>query len=133
MARLLIPGEGAAGQTAALQAKKRLVPGTNSSSPRPAVLRGFRRHQGCGGTTRARTCRELGPRGITLNVVSPGPTETDLFKAGEMEEQIQQFGQAAALGRLGQPAEIAQLVAFQAADAAGWTTGHNIRVNGGNA
>jgi 3-oxoacyl-[acyl-carrier protein] reductase len=74
---------------------------------------------------------ELGPRGITVNVISPGPTETELFKSGKTAEQIKQFAQAAALGRLGQPAEIADVVAFLASDAAGWVTGQNLRVNGG--
>jgi len=74
---------------------------------------------------------ELGPRGITVNVISPGPTETELFTAGKTAEQIKQFAAAAALGRLGQPAEIADVVAFLASDAAGWVTGQNLRVNGG--
>jgi 3-oxoacyl-[acyl-carrier protein] reductase len=74
---------------------------------------------------------ELGPRGITVNAISPGPTETELFKAGKTAEQIQFFARAAALGRLGQPAEIADVVAFLASDASGWVTGQNLRVNGG--
>jgi 3-oxoacyl-[acyl-carrier protein] reductase len=76
---------------------------------------------------------ELGPRGITVNVVSPGPTETELFKAGKTAEQIQKFAQLAAFGRLGQPMEIADVVAFLASDDAGWVTGQNLRVNGGAA
>jgi 3-oxoacyl-[acyl-carrier protein] reductase len=75
--------------------------------------------------------KELGPRGITVNVISPGPTETELFKNGKTPEQIQQFAQASAFGRLGQPMEIAEVVAFLASEAAGWVTGQNIRVNGG--
>jgi 3-oxoacyl-[acyl-carrier protein] reductase len=75
--------------------------------------------------------KELGPRGITVNVISPGPTETELFTAGKSPEQIQQFAQMAALGRLGQPADIAEVVAFLASNAAGWVTGQNLRVNGG--
>lgn len=74
---------------------------------------------------------ELGPRQITVNAISPGPTETELFTAGKTPEEIQRYGQAAALGRLGQPAEIADVVAFLASDASGWVTGQNIRVNGG--
>lgn len=74
---------------------------------------------------------ELGPRGITVNVISPGPTETELFTNGKTPEQIQQFARASAFGRLGQPMEIAELVAFLASEAAGWVTGQNIRVNGG--
>jgi 3-oxoacyl-[acyl-carrier protein] reductase len=75
--------------------------------------------------------KELGPRGITINAVSPGPTETELFVAGKSPEQIQQFGQLSAFGRLGQPMEIAEVVAFLASDAANWISGQNIRVNGG--
>lgn len=74
---------------------------------------------------------ELGPRQITVNAISPGPTETELFTAGKTPEEIQRYGHAAALGRLGQPAEIADVVAFLASDASGWVTGQNIRVNGG--
>jgi 3-oxoacyl-[acyl-carrier protein] reductase len=76
---------------------------------------------------------ELGPRGITVNVISPGPTETELFKDGKTAEQIQKFAQLAAFGRLGQPAEIADVVAFLVSDDAGWVTGQNLRVNGGAA
>lgn len=75
--------------------------------------------------------KELGPRGITINAVSPGPTETELFLSGKTPEQLQQFGQLSAFGRLGRPAEIGEVVAFLASDAAGWITGQNIRVNGG--
>ena len=75
--------------------------------------------------------KELGPRRITVNVISPGPTETDLFKSNKTPEQIQQFAQASAFGRLGQPMEIAEVIAFLASEAGGWVTGQNIRVNGG--
>ena len=75
--------------------------------------------------------KELGSRGITVNVVSPGPTDTELFNAGKTMEQIRRMAQAAAFGRLGQPAEIAEMIAFLASDAAGWVTGQNLRVNGG--
>jgi len=75
--------------------------------------------------------KELGPRGITINAISPGPTETELFKEGKTPEQLQQFGQMSAFGRLGQPVEIADVVAFLASDAARWISGQNIRINGG--
>jgi 3-oxoacyl-[acyl-carrier protein] reductase len=74
---------------------------------------------------------ELAPRGITVNAVSPGPTDTELFNAGKTEEQRRRLAQAAVFGRLGQPSEIADVVAFLASDAAKWVTGQNIRVNGG--
>ena len=75
--------------------------------------------------------KELGPKNITVNVVSPGPTDTELFSQGKSEKQKQRFAQMAALGRLGQPQDIANVVALLASDDAGWITGQNIRANGG--
>jgi 3-oxoacyl-[acyl-carrier protein] reductase len=75
--------------------------------------------------------KELGPRGITINAISPGPTETELFLEGKTPEQIQQFGQMSAFGRLGKPVEIAEVVAFLASEASSWISGQNIRINGG--
>jgi 3-oxoacyl-[acyl-carrier protein] reductase len=60
--------------------------------------------------------KELGPQKITVNVVSPGPTDTELFSQGKTEEQKQRFAQMAALGRLGQPQDIADVVALLASD-----------------
>lgn len=75
--------------------------------------------------------KELGNRGITVNVVSPGPTDTPLFRQGKSEEQINHFAQMAALGRLGEVQDIADVVAFLASKEARWITGQNIRINGG--
>jgi 3-oxoacyl-[acyl-carrier protein] reductase len=75
--------------------------------------------------------KELGPRGITVNVFSPGPTDTELFSSDKTEEDKRRFAQMAALGRLGQPQDIADVVAFLASDDARWITGQNIRTNGG--
>jgi 3-oxoacyl-[acyl-carrier protein] reductase len=75
--------------------------------------------------------KELGPRQITVNVVSPGPTDTELFGQGKTEEQKQAFGRMAALGRLGRPEDVAAVVALLAGDDAGWVTGQNVRANGG--
>lgn len=74
---------------------------------------------------------ELGARGITVNVISPGPTETELFTAEKTPEQIQIFARLSPLNRLGQPAEIAEVALFLASDASGWVTGQNLRANGG--
>ncbi len=74
---------------------------------------------------------ELGSRGITVNVVSPGPTETELFLVGKTPEQLQKFAQMSSFNRIGRPPEIADVVAFLASDDAGWVTGQNLRVNGG--
>ena len=75
--------------------------------------------------------KEIGSRGITVNVVSPGPTDTDLFGSDKTEEDKRRFAQMAALGRLGQPQDIADVVVFLAGDDARWITGQNLRVNGG--
>jgi 3-oxoacyl-[acyl-carrier protein] reductase len=74
--------------------------------------------------------KELGRRRITVNAVSPGPTDTELFKASKTPEQIHFFEQQSAFGRLGKPAEIADVVAFLASDASGWISGQNLRANG---
>ena len=75
--------------------------------------------------------KELGPKKITVNVVSPGPTDTELFSQGKSEKQKQRFAQMAALGRLGQPQDIADVVAMLAGEDARSITGQNIRANGG--
>jgi 3-oxoacyl-[acyl-carrier protein] reductase len=75
--------------------------------------------------------KELGPRGITVNAISPGPTDTELFTSGKTPEQIRFFEQQSAFGRLGKPHEIAEVVAFLASDAASWISGQNLRANGG--
>ncbi|MGB3636290.1 MAG: SDR family oxidoreductase [Rivularia sp. (in: cyanobacteria)] len=75
--------------------------------------------------------KEVGSRGITVNAVSPGPTDTPLFREGKTEEQIKKFGDMAALGRIGETEDIADVVAFLASDNSRWITGQNIRANGG--
>ncbi|MFH1349540.1 MAG: SDR family oxidoreductase [Pseudomonadota bacterium] len=75
--------------------------------------------------------KELGPRRITVNAISPGPTDTELFRKGKTEEQINNFKNMTALGRLGTPADIANAVAFIVSEEAGWISGQNICANGG--
>lgn len=75
--------------------------------------------------------KELGPRGITVNAISPGPTDTELFRKGKTQDQIDKFAKATALGRIGNPADIADAVALLAGEDAGWISGQNIYVNGG--
>jgi 3-oxoacyl-[acyl-carrier protein] reductase len=70
---------------------------------------------------------ELAPRGITVNTVSPGITDT-----GVLTEQYRQFGiQASPFKRLGMPKDIADIVAFLVSDDARWLTGQNIQAGGG--
>lgn len=74
--------------------------------------------------------KELGARGITVNAISPGPTDTELFTAGKTPEQIDFYAKQSAFGRLGKPEEIAEVVAFLASESSGWISGQNIRANG---
>ncbi|HTV41473.1 MAG TPA: SDR family oxidoreductase [Candidatus Sulfotelmatobacter sp.] len=74
--------------------------------------------------------KELGSRGITVNAVSPGPTDTELFTTGKTPEQINFFANQSAFGRLGRPDDIADIVAFLASDDSRWISGQNIRANG---
>lgn len=75
--------------------------------------------------------KELGGRRITVNAVAPGPVETDLFIAGKSEAEIERMAQAAPFKRLGQPEDIAEVIAFLLSDAAGWVNGQVVRANGG--
>ena len=74
--------------------------------------------------------REIGSRGITVNVVAPGFIDTDMTRALTPEQRTALLGQIA-LGRLGTPADIAQAVLFLASPAAAWITGETLHVNGG--
>jgi 3-oxoacyl-[acyl-carrier protein] reductase len=75
--------------------------------------------------------RELRGRDVTVNAVAPGPTATDLFLDGKSDEQVQQLAHAVPLERLGQPSDIADIVAFLAGPAGHWINGQVIRANGG--
>ena len=75
--------------------------------------------------------REFGPRGITVNTVSPGATDTDLLRSSNLPEALERTPALTALGRLGTPADIADVVAFLAGPDARWITGQNIRATGG--
>lgn len=84
---------------------------------------------GVGGFTRS-LAKELGPRNITVNAVSPGFIDTDMTKELPEANREQILSQVP-LGRLGQPEEIASVVDFLAGDTGAYITGENIHVNGG--
>ncbi|HEY2604456.1 SDR family oxidoreductase [Paraburkholderia sp. RL18-103-BIB-C] len=75
--------------------------------------------------------KELRGRNITVNAVAPGPIATSLFLDGKTDEQIQNFAKMPPLQRLGQPDDIAAVVAFLAGADAGWVNGQILRANGG--
>jgi 3-oxoacyl-[acyl-carrier protein] reductase len=74
--------------------------------------------------------RELRGRDITVNTVAPGPTATALFLDGKPQEVIDRLAAAAPLERLGEPADIAEAVAFLAGPAR-WVNGQVLYANGG--
>jgi 3-oxoacyl-[acyl-carrier protein] reductase len=74
--------------------------------------------------------KEIGSRGITVNVVAPGFIQTDMTDTLPEEAKQALMGQIA-LGRLGSPSDIAEAVAFLAGPAAAYITGETLNVNGG--
>lgn len=84
---------------------------------------------GLEGMTRS-LAREIGNRGVTVNCVAPGFIDTDMTKALS-EAQREQMLTAVPLQRLGEPEEIAGVVAFLASPVAGYITGETLHVNGG--
>ncbi|MGC4049816.1 MAG: SDR family oxidoreductase [Paludibaculum sp.] len=74
---------------------------------------------------------ELRGRRITVNAVAPGPVGTELFLDGKSEEQVAQIARMAPLERLGQPEDIASVVAFLAGPDGGWVNSQVVRANGG--
>jgi 3-oxoacyl-[acyl-carrier protein] reductase len=75
--------------------------------------------------------KELAPRGITVNLVAPGPVATELFLADKTEAQIEGTKKLIPLGRLGEPRDIVGAVAFLLGPDGGWVNGQVLRVNGG--
>ncbi len=75
--------------------------------------------------------KELGKRGITVNVVAPGPVATELFLGDKSEEQVAAVTKMIPLGRLGEPEDIARVVAFLVGPDGGWINGQVLRANGG--
>ena len=74
--------------------------------------------------------KEIGSRGITVNVIAPGFIDTDMTAAmtGDAKDAL---AKQIALGRLGAPSDIANAVAFLAGDEASYITGETLHVNGG--
>jgi NAD(P)-dependent dehydrogenase (short-subunit alcohol dehydrogenase family) len=77
--------------------------------------------------------QELGPRGITVNTVAPGPVATD-FSGGvvrDSEQLRETLGSHTALGRVGVPEDIGGVVAALLSGPTGWVTGQRIEASGG--
>ena len=75
--------------------------------------------------------KEIGARGVTVNAVSPGPTETEGMRNTTPLEAKQRAIAITPLGRLGQPEDVADVVCFLATENARWITGQNVPACGG--
>lgn len=75
--------------------------------------------------------KEMRGRDITVNAVAPGPTATHLFLDDKDQATIDKIANMAPLGRLGEPDDIANVVAFLASEEGGWVNGQVVRINGG--
>jgi 3-oxoacyl-[acyl-carrier protein] reductase len=122
----------------AQQAARRVRPGgaiiTLSSSVVGLQFPGYAAYAASKGAVEAMTlilARELRGRDITVNAVAPGPTATDLFLHGKDQSAVDQLARQPPLERLGQPADIAGVVAFLASPAGHWVNGQVLRANGG--
>jgi 3-oxoacyl-[acyl-carrier protein] reductase len=105
-----------------------------SSSTTGLMLPGYGVYDATKGAIEAMThviAKEFGRRGITVNAVSPGATETENYRSGKSEEFLASLEAMSVFGRLGRPEEIAAVVAFLASDRGHWITAQNVRVNGG--
>ena len=74
--------------------------------------------------------KEVGSRGVCVNAIAPGLVDTTLFTDGKTAEQIQGFVQRTPLGRLGEPEDIANVIAALVGPDAGWISGQVIFANG---
>lgn len=75
--------------------------------------------------------KELGPKKIRVNSINPGPTESDGVHAQGLIETFQHLGALTALGRIGQPDDIAPAVVYLASDDSSWVTGETHYISGG--
>ncbi|HEX3382067.1 MAG TPA: SDR family oxidoreductase [Paraburkholderia sp.] len=74
--------------------------------------------------------KELASRTVRVNAVAPGPVDTDLFRAGKTDEAKQRSAAMSPMNRVGQPAEVAEVVAFLVSAKASWVNGQIVQANG---
>lgn len=75
--------------------------------------------------------RELGPKGIRVNAIAPGPTDTAALRSKVPDDYIQGMVSQMPISRLGTPQDLLKAVAFLLSDDAEWITGHIMNVDGG--
>jgi NAD(P)-dependent dehydrogenase (short-subunit alcohol dehydrogenase family) len=74
--------------------------------------------------------RELGPYGITVNVLAPGPVDTEIMGGKLTDERKESMSAGIPLGRVGQPSEIAATIGFLLSDGAGYISGSTVQIDG---
>ena len=97
------------------------VGGAHYTAAKAGIL-GFTRH----------LAKEVASDGITVNAVCPGLIDTEMVRATIDEERTQAYAQSFPISRLGEPSEVAELVAFLASDRAAYITGASLDINGGD-
>ena len=75
--------------------------------------------------------RELGPHGITVNVLAPGPIDTEIMGGRLTDERKAAMSAGIPLGRVGRTAEVAATIAFLLSEGAGYINGATIQIDGG--
>jgi 3-oxoacyl-[acyl-carrier protein] reductase len=110
----------------------RIIQISSSSSLYPASGLGIYAPSKAGGKVVVEIlAQELGYRQISVNSVFPGPTRTPLMEKEVSKEEMERIAQGMNLGRLGEPEDIAGVVAFLAGPEGGWINGQQIIANGG--
>ena len=110
----------------------RIIQISSSSSLYPAAGLGiYSPSKAAGKVVTEILAQELGPRQISVNSVFPGPTKTPLMQNEVSKEELERIGQSMNLGRMGEPEDIAGVVAFLAGHEGGWVNGQSIIANGG--
>ena len=95
--------------------------GAHYTASKAGVL-GFTRH----------VAKESAPYGITVNAVCPGLIDTEMVRATVSDEDLKTYTDGFPISRIGQPWEVAELVAFLASDKAAYITGASLDINGGD-
>jgi NAD(P)-dependent dehydrogenase (short-subunit alcohol dehydrogenase family) len=102
----------------------------NSDSPNPTLMPYAMTKAGIANMC-ASLAQMLGPRGIRVNSVAPGPVWTPLIPSTLPPEKVESFGSDTPLGRVGQPAELAPVYVMLASDEASFVSGARVAVTGG--
>jgi len=102
----------------------------NSDTPNPTLMPYAMTKAGIANMC-ASLAQLLGPRGIRVNSVAPGPIWTPLIPSTMSPEKVEKFGSNTPLGRVGQPAELAPVYVMLASDEASYVSGARVAVTGG--